>query len=130
MSDENSPVNKIMRAVHLISEALRLLESAMITTTISAGVSDEAPLDFSFLDTKLIDVDWGFDHQKRLRKAFSNWNDHEAQYVEPDRRRTLITVRDLLTISEDELRAQPYVGRESINRINAVLGKHGMKLNV
>jgi hypothetical protein len=121
-----------MQAVHLISEALRLLESAMITTTLEMpdDTGKAYKLDFSFLDAKLIDVDWGFDHQKRLRKAFANWNDHEARFVEPELRRTLITVRDLLNIGEDELRAQPYVGRESINRINAVLGKHGMKLNV
>jgi hypothetical protein len=119
----------------LIAEALRLLESATTTAptdasteTTSTGVADK--LDFSFLDTPLTQVDWGFDYQKRLSKAFDSWNTHENRFVEAGGRRLLFTVRDLLSISEDELRAQPYVGRETIIRINVILGKHGMKLNV
>jgi hypothetical protein len=130
-----TPVNLIMKATRLIAEALRLLESAITTAptdtstdTTSTGVTDK--LDFSFLDTPLTQVDWGFDYQKRLSKAFDSWNTHENRFVEAGGRRLLITVRDLLAISEDELRAQPYVGRETIVRINVILGKHGMKLNV
>jgi hypothetical protein len=129
-----TPVNLIMKATRLIAEALRLLESATTTAPTDAftGVgSQELPnLDFSFLDTPLVQVDWGFDYQKRLSKAFDSWNIHEKRFVEVDSRRLLITVKDLLAISEDELRNQPYVGRETITRINAILGKHGMKLNV
>jgi hypothetical protein len=126
----DTPVNLIMKATRLIAEALRLLESATITTTLDAdtGVTDK--LDFSFLDTPLNKVDWGFDYQKRLSKAFDSWNTHEKQFVGLERQRPLVTVRDLLAISEDELRDQPFVGRETINRVNAVLGKHGMRLNV
>jgi hypothetical protein len=128
-----TPINLIMKATRLIAEALRLLESATTTaptdaSDASTGVADK--LDFSFLDTPLNKVDWGFDYQKRLSKAFDSWNTHENRFVEADSRRLLITVKDLLSISEDELRAQPYVGRETIIRINVILGKHGMKLNV
>jgi hypothetical protein len=131
--NNDSPINLIMKATRLIAEALRLLESATTTAPTDAmdastGVTDK--LDFSFLDTPLVQVDWGLDYQKRLSKAFDSWNTHENRFVEAGSRRVLVTVRDLLAISEDELRNQPYVGRETITRINAILGKHGMKLNV
>jgi hypothetical protein len=128
--NNDSPINLIMKATRLIAEALRLLESATTTapTDASTGVTDK--LDFSFLDTPLNKVDWGLDYQKRLSKAFDSWNTHEKQFVGLERQRPLVTVRDLLAISEDELRNQPYVGRETIIRINVILGKHGMKLNV
>jgi hypothetical protein len=65
-----------------------------------------------------------------VRKIFDNWNRYEASRANAAERRFLRTVRDLLTVSEDELRMQPNVGTQAIVRINAVLGKHGLRLNV
>jgi hypothetical protein len=133
MPDDNtgdSPVNMILQATSRVAEALRLLERAMMIATLDASEFKSVPLDFAFLECPLDQIDWGLDYAKRMRKILDSWNLHEAERVNAAERRFLRTVRDLLTISEDELRRQPSVGTQVIVRINAVLGKHGLRLNV
>jgi hypothetical protein len=127
---EESPINMILQATSRIAEALRLLERAMMIATLNAPEFKSVTLDFAFLNCPLDQVEWGFDYQKRLIKMFDSWNQYEASRENAAERRFLRTVRDLLTISEDELRRQPNVGTQMIARINAVLGKHGIRLNV
>jgi hypothetical protein len=128
-TDEN-PINMILQATSRVAEALRLLERAMMIATLNTSEFKAVTLDFAFLDCPLDQVDWGLDYAKRLSKIFDNWNHHEAARVNAADRRFLRTIRDLLTISEDTLRRQPNVGTQVITRINAVLGKHGLRLNV
>lgn len=128
-ADEN-PINMILQATSRVAEALRLLERAMMIATLKADEFKSVPLDFAFLECPLDQVDWGLDYVKRVRKIFDNWNRYEASRANAAERRFLRTVRDLLTISEDKLRRQPNVGTQVITRINAVLAKHGLKLNV
>jgi DNA-directed RNA polymerase alpha subunit len=131
VADDAPVINMILAATEKVAEALNLLEAAMQAAK-AKSPNGEATIagDFAFLDCRLEDVDWGFDYQKRFVKAFEDWNRYEMQNGNIDRRRLLITVRDLLKVSEDELRAQPNVGRSAIARIQAVLAKHGLRLNL
>jgi hypothetical protein len=122
---EHSPIMMVLEATQKISEALQLLQTALRIT--QAGAPDGKPieLDLAFLDVPLEAVDWGLDYHKRLMNAFGNWNKFEKHQAEP---RPLTFIRDLLMISESELRAAPGVGDQVIARIQAVLAKHGARL--
>jgi hypothetical protein len=122
---ENSPIMMVLEATQKISEALQLLQTALRITQADASDGKPVELDLAFLDVPLEAVDWGLDYHKRLMNAFRNWNKFEKHQTEP---RPLTFIRDLLMISESELRAAPGVGDQVIARIQAVLAKHGARL--
>jgi hypothetical protein len=127
---ENSPIAMILEATKKISEALQLLQAALQATEARKIDGKPFEIDFAFLDAPLEDVEWGYDHKRRLLNMFEDWNKFETRSDNPDVPRLLVTVRDLLTISEDELLATPRVGEQAIGRIRAVLAKHGLVLKV
>jgi hypothetical protein len=122
---ENSPIMMVLEATQKISEALQLLQTALRLTPTDASDGKTVELDLAFLEVPLEAVDWGLDYQKRLMNAFNSWNKFEKHQAEP---RPLTFIRDLLMLSEAELRAAPGVGDQVIARIQAVLAKHGARL--
>jgi hypothetical protein len=125
---ENSPIAMILEATRKISEALELLQAALHAQQASQIDGKPAEIDFAFLDAPLEDVEWGYDHKRRLLNMFEDWNKFEARSDNPDVPRLLVTVRDLLTISESELLAAPRVGEGAVTRIRSVLAERGLVL--
>jgi hypothetical protein len=118
-----SPVVLILQATERIAEAMELLQAAMHTV----ATSKTPELDFGFLDTRLADVDWGLDYERKIHKIITHWNKVQLMHLEAERR-VLTTVRDLLRVSSTELLCEPNVGPQTITRIQAILGKHGAAL--
>jgi hypothetical protein len=118
-----SPVVLILQAMERIAEAMTLLQTAMHV----ASTSKSPELDFSFLDTRLVDVDWGLDYERKIHKIIRHWN--KVQLLQPEEKRQMLgTVRDLLRVSVQELLCEPNVGPQTITRIQAILGKHNISL--
>jgi hypothetical protein len=114
----------ILKAIERIAEAMQLLQAAMHTVT----TSKQQELDFSFLDTRLIDVDWGLDYERKINKVISHWNKVQLMHLPEAERRLLVTVRDLLGVSTTELLCEPNVGPQTIARIQAILSKYNVGL--
>jgi hypothetical protein len=94
----------------------------------TVAASKQQELDFSFLDTRLVDVDWGLDYERKINKVINHWNKVQLMQYPEARRRFLVTVRDLLGVSSTELLCEPNVGPQTITRIQAILGKYGVGL--
>jgi hypothetical protein len=107
-------------------DLLRVLESlneAQVLLRILLGDRkvNNVAVDMEFLDTKLSDIDFGKGQNGRVR-YICNYELVNGQRV-PIR---VITVRDLVALSEAEVLRTPNVGRETLKRIKGVLSLHGL----
>jgi DNA-directed RNA polymerase alpha subunit len=104
-------MDALYKAINKLEEVTALLHEIVL--------AKQVPIDEEFLDKKIADIDWG-EGTSRIRHMCR----YSSGYSNP-----IVTVRDLLTISEAEMMRKPNFGRTSLNRIKAVLSAHGLKLN-
>jgi DNA-directed RNA polymerase alpha subunit len=64
------------------------------------------------------EIDWGWGVEARIRNMARDYNP------------PLITLGDLVQISETELMRTPNIGRKSVDCIKQVLSKHGLQLGM
>lgn len=81
----------------------------------------------SILDQRLDQLDFGPGYTVRLRNRFENFQKlaFEGGHWEY-RDAPLITVRDLIALSEADILRMPNIGRQSLLRLKAMLAPHGL----
>jgi hypothetical protein len=110
-------------ALDLIVAAIRKLDEAQQLLKAAIGGDKTEPtiaVDFDFLDRRLDSLDFGKGATARARNGFAA---HAVYRDTP-----LVTVRDLVTVSKVELLREPNLGHRTIERVEAVLAAHGLRL--
>jgi hypothetical protein len=117
----------LLTVVERLSDATNLLR-IILRERGATGAVRELPVDESFLDRRIVEIDFGLATTKLHWMCFSHFN---SLSLNGDYRTTPITtVRDLISHSEDEMLRVYNVGRITTKRIRAVLAAHGLQLRV
>ena len=86
------------------------------------------PVDRAFLDRRIDSVDWGKMHNHRVCGNIQRWDWDDAgtrfECV------PLVTVRELVALSEHQILRCPNVGRQTVRRIKSKLAEHGLYLGM
>jgi hypothetical protein len=99
----------------------RAIEKAAITTEPTIAV------DVEFLDRRLDSLDFGKGFTARARHAFATHSVYDTD-LRNHKTIPLVTVRDLVAVSKAELWREPNLGLKTIERVEAVLAAHGLRL--
>jgi hypothetical protein len=99
-----------------LNEAMELLRLAVT----DRGSEPTPDIDVSFLNQRLDSLDFGPGYTVRLRHMFENtWTMDNSDLK-------LVTVRDLVALSEADILRQVNIGKQCLLRLKAMLAPHGL----
>lgn len=120
----DSDVEVIMQALQRLDEATVLLRS--VINARHADGRSTVEVDEEFLDRPVLSVDFGVNYTPRLQQLFrqgvKRWDG--VTFVPVD----IVTVRDLLSVTENQCRCVSGIGKRTVDRLQAVLAAHGVRL--
>ena len=110
---------RVVNVLRLLNEAITLLHLEVTEEVTKAD-------DLEFLERRLEEIDFGKGHTTRILNAAKNHVTYvgDGTWIPTP----LVTVRDLISVSDAELIREPNVGRKTVNMVKAVLKEHGLKL--
>jgi hypothetical protein len=118
----DASVRLIPNSAELIVRLLRAHAQAVMD-----GDTTKKEGDVEFLDHRLDSLDFGKGSTARARNAFAVYRAYDFD-LHDDKAIPLVTVRDLMAMSKAQLLRQPNLGHKTIERVEAVLAAHGLRL--
>jgi len=109
-------VSAALRALSEAEEGVKVAQE-LLRHVMREGLGS---VDGPFLDQKLDNLDFGRGYTARLNNMFmlySSYDDHPTP---------LVTVRDLVALTESQFLAEPNIGLNSFKRVKAMLADHGL----
>jgi hypothetical protein len=116
--------------IDLIDEALRKLSEAQMAlhafVAQRKGELKTKPIDTAFLEFPLNELDLGKGYTARVQHFFASYRRYlgDGRYADMP----MVTVSDLVALSEPELMRAANIGHETVRRLKALLAEHGLKL--
>ena len=117
---------QIMQALLLLDEATAKLRS-IVGARVANGTT-VVEIDEAFLDRRVKTIDFG-NYTGRLHQLFDNAGSFEGPNCAWVPKR-IETVRDLVSMTEEECLRVWNVGRKSVDRMKSVLAAHGLELGM
>jgi hypothetical protein len=108
----------------LLLEALRKLnEAAELLRLVAANGVPQEEIDQPFLSQRLDRLTFGPGYGVRLQRMFESHREYVGgEYIDAP----LVTVRDLIALSEADILREPNIGKQCLSRLKAMLAPHGL----
>ena len=122
--DDSHHDEVILKALEHLDAAMALLRAIVG----SKGGRPLVPVDEDFLNADLQSIDFGYYTSRVHHLArYATYYDHAKGKRVP---KDLITVRDLVSLTELDCSRMDNVGRKTVDRIKVVLASHGLRLGM